>query len=164
MSRHPPRLATFSYIGLYRYSLTLCVAERRAVFIEPDPVSEALEVIVRVAASEQFAVTAYCFMPDHLHLLVEGQTDMSNLITFAHQLKQHTEFSYRRRWHRRLWQRGYYEHAVRNDEATLVVARYILANPVRAGLVREPREYPFSGSLVLDRGQLEDLWRVNDAS
>jgi putative transposase len=127
-------------------------------------VNEALEAIVRVAASEQFAVIAYCFMPDHLHLLVEGETDGSNLITFAHQVKQHTEFSYRRRSRRRLWQRGYYEHAVRNHEATLAVARYILANPVRAGLVLEPRDYPFSGSLILDRRQLEDLWIVSGAS
>ncbi len=99
-------------------------------------------------------------MPDHLHLLVEGETSVSNLITFVHQLKQLTEFLHRRRNHRRLWQQGYYEHVVRNGEATLVVARYILANPVRAGLVHEPRDYPFSGSLVLDREQLEDLWNV----
>jgi hypothetical protein len=47
---------------------------------------------------------------------------------------------------------------VRDDEATLDIARYVLANPVRAGLVVEPRDYPFSGSLVFSRQQLDELW------
>jgi hypothetical protein len=37
---------------------------------------------------------------------------------------------------------------LRDDEATLSVARYILENPVRARLVRNPQDYPFSGSPV----------------
>jgi hypothetical protein len=43
---------------------------------------------------------------------------------------------------------------LRDDEATLSVARYILANPVRAGLARSVEEYPFVGSLVYE---LKDL-------
>jgi hypothetical protein len=47
---------------------------------------------------------------------------------------------------------------LRDDEVTQTVAKYILENPVRAGLMREPLDYPFSGSLVYSREQLVDLW------
>jgi hypothetical protein len=44
-----------------------------------------------------------------------------------------------------LWQEGYYERIVRNDESTLVVIRYVLENPVRAGLVARYQDYRFLG-------------------
>jgi REP element-mobilizing transposase RayT len=103
-------------------------------------------------------------MPDHLHLLVAGTSESSNLITFVHRLKQRTAYRHRQRCHERLWQKGYFEHVLRDDETALIVARYILANPARAGLAKEPREYPFSGSLVFDKAQLDDLWAGPDVS
>jgi hypothetical protein len=47
-----------------------------------------------------------------------------------------------------LWQRYGYERVIRDSEQTFVVARYILENPVRAGLVAAIKEYPFVGSFV----------------
>jgi hypothetical protein len=62
---------------------------------------------------------------------------------------------------RPLWQKGYYEHVLRNDEATLATAKYILENPVRAGLVAKPRDYEFAGSFVLAAEQLDELWQCD---
>jgi REP element-mobilizing transposase RayT len=95
-----------------------------------------------------------------LHLLVEAQSSNSDLISFANLLKQRTSFVCRRKRREcRLWQKGYFEHVVRDEEVTQVVAKYVLENPVRGGLVSEPLDYPFSGSLVFTREQLLDLWR-----
>ncbi len=41
-----------------------------------------------------------------------------------------------------VWQKGYYDHAVRRDEDIELVARYIVANPLRAGLVKDIGSYP----------------------
>ncbi len=49
-----------------------------------------------------------------------------------------------------LWQINYYDHVLRSDEATEKVARYILENPVRKGLVEDFRNYPFSWCQVFD--------------
>ena len=46
-----------------------------------------------------------------------------------------------------LWQAGYYDHCLRGDEDLRLQARYILENPVRAGIVESPRDYPYSWSL-----------------
>jgi putative transposase len=159
MSRRPLRLATFSYVGFHRYSLTFCTKHRRPIFTVPHLIDEALEEISRTAAAHGFAVLAYCFMADHLHLLVEGTSDTSNLVAFSNEMKQRTAYRYRRREDGALWQKGYFDHVLRDDETTLAAVRYILANPVRAGLVQEPHDYPFSGSLVFDRVQLDELWQ-----
>jgi putative transposase len=42
------------------------------------------------------------------------------------------------------WQRGFYDHVLRKEEDTRAVAEYIINNPVRAGLVKTWRDYPFS--------------------
>lgn len=41
-----------------------------------------------------------------------------------------------------VWQKGYYDHALRDEENLAVVARYIVANPLRAGLARNVADYP----------------------
>jgi putative transposase len=159
MSDRPRRLDGFSYVGPHRYFLTFCAAARSEVFTASELVASMLSQISQSSASNSFAVFAYCFMPDHLHLLVEGMTEGSDLIHFARDLKQRTGFHYKAASGYQLWQKGYYEHVLRADEATLQVARYIWANPVTAGLVREPAEYPYSGSLVLDREAMLEAWR-----
>ena len=45
-----------------------------------------------------------------------------------------------------LWQDSYYDHVVRPEENLSAIARYIIENPVRAGLARSPFDYPFVGS------------------
>ena len=157
MSNRPPRLASFSYIGFYRYSLTLCVADRRNVFTNETVVSAMVDQISIAARKWRFAILAYCFMPDHLHLLIEGQTDSADLVKFAKAAKQRTGFRYRQDTGDSLWQKGYFDHVLRDEEAVITVARYVFANPVRKRLCDEPRDYPFSGSLVWSKEQLEDL-------
>jgi putative transposase len=117
-----------------------------------------LAQISRAACDWRFAVFACCFMPDHLHLLVEAEAEDSDLVNFAHAMKQRTGHEYRRLSTHRLWQKGYFDHVLRDLEGMRVAAKYILANPVRAGLCTEPGDYPFSGSLVWSKEQFVDLW------
>lgn len=99
-------------------------------------------------------IVAYCFMPDHVHLLVEGLMDNADALSFVHQTKQRSGFAFGREHAGRLWQPSFYDRILRNDDATLSVARYIFENPVRAGLVAEPADYEFSGS---SRYELEQI-------
>jgi REP element-mobilizing transposase RayT len=87
-------------------------------------------------------------MPDHVHLLVEGRTITSDARRFMNRAKQYSGQYHSQRFGRGLWQRYGYERVLRTEEAMSDVARYILANPVRAGLVAKPEGYPFSGSVV----------------
>ena len=91
-------------------------------------------------------IIAYCFMPDHVHLLVEARGETADAIAFVHQAKQRSGYAVARAYGLKLWQPSFYDRILRREEATLSVARYILENPVRAGLVKSPGEYLFSGS------------------
>jgi len=93
-------------------------------------------------------------MPDHLHLLTEGQSERSDCRRFIVRARQFAGFHYSKRYGERLWQRYGYERVLRDNEQTLAVARYILGNPVRAGLVDRPQAYRFLGS---DRYRLEEI-------
>jgi putative transposase len=153
-TNQPGHLKTFDYRGLHRYSLTFCTDFRRRVFTDADNVELVKPQILRAAAQSGFAVVAYCFMPDHLHLLVEGLHDDADCLRFIKFAKQYSGFYFSQRHGQKLWQRYGFEHVLHDEELTLVVARYILANPVRAGLVKDPREYLFVGSEVYS---LEEL-------
>jgi putative transposase len=100
-------------------------------------------------------------MPDHLHLLVAGISEASDFRSFMKAFKQDTGFSYRQRCQEALWQHGYHERILRDDEATAAVVRYILENPIRAGLARRLGEYPFAGSAVYDWPALFSAWEDN---
>ncbi len=160
MADRPHRLPGISYIGFHRYSLTFCVYRRDKLFTKSFIVDDMLEQISHAASAREFAILAYCFMPDHLHVMSEAQSPSSDLVAFAHQVKQRTSFGYQQRHGQgRLWrQKGYFEHVVRDEVSTQTHAKYILENPVRAGLTQGPLDYPFSGSLVFSREQLTDLW------
>jgi len=145
---NPGHLKAFDYIGPHRYFLTFCTYSRRRVFVTRERVDVVLLQIERSADEEQFAIIADVFMPDHLHLLIEGQAEYSDCRRFIKRAKQFSGYHYARSFGHRLWQRYGFERVLRDDEATLVVAKYILENPLRAGLVRCVQDYPFAGSRV----------------
>lgn len=114
------------------------------MFSNPRAVQAVLECLTLPCARYGFSLHAYCFMPDHLHLLVSGQDD-SSLTDFVRHFKQLSGHRFKREHGAPLWQISYYDHVLRRDEDLLTVARYIWDNPVRAGLVQDRSEYPFSG-------------------
>jgi putative transposase len=144
-----PRLQTFAYVGLYRYFLTFCTQQRRAAFSSGAVVDLVVSQILRASRENDFAVIAYCFMPDHLHLLLEGTAQNSDLCRFARDAKQYSGFHYQRRFGQKLWQPSYYDRVLRDDEDTWNVARYIVENPLRAGLAQRADEYTFLGSATV---------------
>ena len=144
------RLKAFHYLGPYRYFLTFCTADRHTAFTDAAVVALVLSQIVRAADEQGFAVIAYCFMPDHVHLLVEGTAPDSDLRVFCRLAKQYAGFRYKQRTHRALWQPSYYDHVLRDEEDTFSVVRYIVENPLLANLAKRADEYPFLGSCTVD--------------
>jgi REP element-mobilizing transposase RayT len=85
---------------------------------------------------------AWVVMPDHLHWLVE--LGPQPLATLMQRLKSRSAIAINKVESRggRLWQKGFHDRALRSDEDLQSVARYIVANPLRAGLVRRIGDYP----------------------
>jgi putative transposase len=145
--RRRPRLRGFNYLGAYRYFVTICTYENQPVFTSGWPYAETTVILSQAAAKLGFHVLAYTFMPDHLHILVEGG-EGGDLKEFVRLFKSRSSFLYKTLYGNPLWQSSYYDRILRKDEDSLKVAEYIINNPVRRGLVSEALRYPYSGSFV----------------
>ena len=154
---HPRRLQEFDYVGPQAYFLTICTAKRRETFRDAAVVARAREQFLRTAEAYCFEITAYCFMPDHLHALVTATRDDSDFKKFVAMFKQRAGFNHHRETGCQLWQENYYEHVLRSEEAVPAVVGYLLGNPLRAGLVQKCADYPFMGSAKYTVEMLGDL-------
>ena len=124
--------------------ITLTTHRRARSFRNQGLVRLCQDKLVEAAEHHRFAVLAYCFMPDHLHLLVQG-SEGSRLIPFVQRFKQATGHRFKARRGEPLWQRSFYDHVLRGEEDMEQVAEYIWDNPVRAGLVVDRNVYPHWG-------------------
>jgi len=86
---------------------------------------------------------AFVIMPDHLHWLfsLSGSRSLNICIN---NVKAFSAKKINKAIGRsgKIWQTGYYDRAIRRDEDIESVARYIVANPLRAGVVKSVRTYP----------------------
>jgi REP element-mobilizing transposase RayT len=97
--------------------------------------------MARLAATRNLAVRAWCIMPDHIHVVVETMPD-ADVEGWVRYFKRSTA----RLLGAAAWQRSYWDRDVRHDEDAGTVVGYILANPVRAGLVDRPEDWPHAWS------------------
>ena len=128
--------------------------QRRRWFAVAQHAGEVASRIPPFFREQQIEVLAYCVIPDHVHLVLEGVAETANLRDTVQRWKQRTGYDWRVRHGARLWQPGYHDRVLRSRDDTRAVVRYVLQNPVRAGLVRTPHEYPWIGS---SRYAIEDL-------
>jgi len=122
------------------YAVTTVTAGRRPFLTDPVSVGvvmDALRHCDRVGVSRSLA---WVVMPDHLHWLL--QLRAGTLAECLQRLKSRSS--------RGMgvvgatWQAGYHDHALRSAECMKGMARYLLQNPVRAGLCDWPEAYPYS--------------------
>jgi REP element-mobilizing transposase RayT len=142
----PTRLDGVSYTGHAAYFVTTCTLHRRKAFHDVAFGREVAALLIAYAARYNFAVSAYCLMPDHAHVLATARTCEAPLRELVRIWKQVSGFRWQARHGGRLWQAGYFDHILREGEPELSVARYIIENPVRAGLAAAPQSYPLTGS------------------
>jgi putative transposase len=150
----PRRLEAADYKGYRAYSLTICTHNRTRSFTDADIVALVLWQFLRIATEQHVDILAYCFMPDHLHLIVIAHAEGTDLQRFVRLAKQCSGFAYTRSTGRRLWQDSYFDRTVRNVAELPALVEYTIRNPLRAELVRAPADYPHWGSGRYSREEL----------
>ena len=80
-------------------------------------------------------------MPDHLHLLA---AQAENAVTLGAWVKALKAVVGQRELR---WQTGFFDHVLRSEESESEKWEYIRQNPVRAGLVQAPEDWPYAGEL-----------------
>jgi REP element-mobilizing transposase RayT len=85
---------------------------------------------------------AWVVMPDHFHWLVELRNATLPALMLATKSRSARAINAHLGRTGRLWQKGFHDRAIRREDDLLAVARYVIANPIRAGLVRRVHDYP----------------------
>jgi REP element-mobilizing transposase RayT len=134
---------TQAYLAFY---VTMCVKDKQRLLTDKSRCAAAREALIASCKEEGYRPIAYCIMPDHVHALIQGGSKPRGLSSWVRRFKG---VSQRALWtlgvEGKVWQRGFYDHILRAYEDMEDIARYILANPVRAGLVVHSTDYPWSG-------------------
>jgi putative transposase len=156
---YPPHDSRLPYTGRHHYFLTFCTDERRPLFAIESHVALVRTQILRAAAEKGFELTAYCFMPDHVHLITAGRDEAADVNAFIKLSKQYSGYYFKRETGVVLWQRYGFERVIREDAELALTIRYILANPVQAGLVDHPAHYAHIGS---QRHTVEELLAISE--
>jgi REP element-mobilizing transposase RayT len=126
------------------YHVTARGNNRQAIFLDTDDRGLFLDVLAEVVDRYSFRCHAYCLMGNHYHLLVE--TERANLSLGMRQLNG----LYCRRFNRargrsgHLFQARYRAILVEKERHLLALSRYVVRNPVRAGLCASPVDWPWS--------------------
>jgi putative transposase len=144
------RLGPDAYVGPQAYFVTLGTFRRAKSFIDSTLVVLLVDLLRESCSVASFEVYAYCFMPDHLHLVLLGINESSALSPLVRTFKGKASAAARSIGVRELWQKGFFDHMLRNGESIDAAANYVFMNPVRAGLVRQAHEWRTSGSFVFD--------------
>ena len=145
MKRKPNRLDLANYRSLNIYYLTLNCFNRQAHFSDGGVVAACLEQLTRLKEKFNAQIWAYCFMPDHLHILIETENSQA----FTKLFKQMTGYYFKQQTGKTLWQKSFYDHILRRDEDLVGATAYLLNNPVRAGLVKNYLDYHHAGSFEI---------------
>src|SRR5262249_14456920 len=134
----PPRLQLiFAHNPLF--FVTFCTFERRKL-LASDAVHAAFVAFASQANSQRnIAVGRYVIMPDHVHLFVRGP-DNFELGSWVGRLKQALAKHIALIDTSTIWQRGFFDHVLRNDESYAQKWNYVRENPVRAGLLTNAEE------------------------
>jgi len=129
------------------YFVTACTAKRRKLLAD-SAIHSAFKVFANTGPSCGAWVGAYVLMPDHLHLFVaidEEQMSLSGWMkslkgTFSSKLRALGKAS-------PYWQKGFFDHVLRNSDSYSEKWSYVRENPIRAGFVTHWEKWPYLGEI-----------------
>ena len=125
------------------YHVTSSTMGREPVFVDLDLGREVVKALRREHDAGHLESLAFVVMPDHFHWLFSlGSSRSLSLAVNTAKSFATRRINSKRGKCGRLWSPGFYDRAIRRDEDLVTVARYIVANPLRAGLVASVRDYP----------------------
>lgn len=155
---HLPRLGEGAYRGRAVVHWTMTVRDRGTGWLDARFTTRFRWLLLHGCGRYEVACPVHCVMPDHVHLLLHGWSDQGDQKGFIRFLRKHSNLLLAETDHR--WQPQAHDHVLRPHEsdrhAYERLVRYIAENPVRAGLVTKPSDWPHNrcGDSWLSRAEV----------
>jgi REP element-mobilizing transposase RayT len=121
----------------HAYLVTIVTAYREPFFASFTEARVAVQCFHDKDVARHAQTLAFVVMPDHVHWLLQLE-EGGSLSETVRVYKAKASLIL----HQRIWQRGFHDHALRDEDDLRDIARYIIANPLRAGLAMKVGEYP----------------------
>jgi putative transposase len=132
------------------FSITICTHNNIPLLREFEGLI--FQEVMEGSLGKKSDLMATCVMPDHIHLLLAPISE--NLIDLIGKWKSYTtHLMWKKGYKGKVWQRSFYDHALRKDEDLIKIAEYIVCNPVRKALVKEWRNYSYSWHKWMENGR-----------
>lgn len=145
------------------YFITSVTKDRQRLFHNIDDIRILTETINNVKKLKPFKLLAFCFLPDHFHILIGEIIPNENVTSVIHSIKRNFTLNYKKRHFGdeklELWQKRFWDHIIRNEKDLQNHLDYIHFNPVKHSLVGKPEDYKYSSySKWLNEGFYRSGW------
>ena len=125
------------------YFVTMVTQKRKPFFSNFHMSRKTIQQIGLLHDEQELYSLAWVIMPDHIHWLFQlGENKPLSKVINLFKGRTARILNKALNINGKFWQSAYYEHAIRKDEDIKQVARYIIANPLRANLVKRVEDYP----------------------
>lgn len=133
---------------------------RQQTFFNDDDYQAYLELMSEWCMKFGVETWAYCLMPNHIHLIVVPETEdgLKSAIGEAHR-RYTRRINFQKGWRGHLWQ-GRFASFIMEEKYLLACTKYVELNPVRAGLVKKPQDWPWSSAAPHMEGKDDILVNV----
>lgn len=137
------------------YHVILRSVNRQQIFYDAEDYQRFLNLLVRFRTQCGYKLHAYCLMGNHIHLLMQTQDEDLSLI--FRRIGASYVYWYNAKYNRtgHLFQDRYKSEPVDSERYYLTVLRYIIRNPVKAGICIRPEDYEYSSGkeyILQDKG------------
>ena len=139
---HALRAGRYSSTNMI-YHVTWTTHQRHPSFHDFQTAQTFAQQILFFEKNQRAISLAWVIMPDHFHWLVQLQAEPLSSLIKALKARSALAINKSQNKKGKFWQDGFYDRAVRNEDDLKSIARYIIANPIRAGLSQKVGDYPF---------------------
>ena len=152
------RLDADIYKGEKPIAFTLSIKDKNHFFINKARFKTFEKILIDELKNFNCSAYIYLFMTDHIHMLLSGNDSEANIKRCLEMFKQKTGYFLSKNYPDIKWQKDYYDHILRSKENLDIHIKYVLNNPVRAGIVEFWKQYKYKGSTVYDLNEWAANW------
>jgi REP element-mobilizing transposase RayT len=147
--KHKPRLSRLKwlYTSSPIYYLTLCTQDRKRTLAN-DAIYQEMLKFCDTATDFYVWVGLFMIMPDHIHLFAGFAPPSPPLWKWIKSLRGDLSKILREdEGEGTHWEKDFFDHVIRSEESLQEKYEYVRQNPVRAGLVKRPEDWPYQGEI-----------------
>ena len=137
------------------YFITFVCHERKQIFADWECASRASKILTEKRLWRNSKLLCWVLMPEHWHGLVQlaYEESLSKLMRRVKAVSA-KNINILRKSNDSVWQKCFFDRGLRSEEDIRSITEYIIANPIRAGLVTDIELYPFWDAYWLGGGQV----------